>query len=165
MKISEQDLQIIKKQLGRTPRDLIEVAYRGACGNPVVVKTKPKLENGTPFPTLYYATCPALNSALGTLESVGFMKELEQKLLLDQQLKDNYQNAHESYLKEREALEVVPEITGISAGGMPNRVKCLHALTAHSLAKGPGVNLIGDLALNKLKNWCESPCVMKDELN
>jgi hypothetical protein len=33
---------------------------------------------------------------------------------------------------------------------MPDRVKCLHVLIAHSLAKGPGVNPLGDEALATL---------------
>ena len=58
-----------------------------------------------------------------------------------------YRRAHEQYLADRERLESVPEIAGVSAGGMPDRVKCLHALVAHSLAAGEGVNPLGDEAV------------------
>jgi hypothetical protein len=47
----------------------------------------------------------------------------------------------------------VPEIDGISAGGMPSRVKCLHVLVGHALAAGPGVNPLGDEALAMLDDW------------
>lgn len=75
------------------------------------------------------------------------MAKLQDRLALEPELQASYQLAHESYLSEREQLLSVEEIVGISAGGMPTRVKCLHALAAHALAKGPGVNPIGDIAL------------------
>jgi hypothetical protein len=162
--ISAIDLKKIELQLGRTPRDLVKVVARGICGNPAVVKTKPRLQDGTPFPTLYYLTCPKLNSRIGSLEAAGFMKELETKLVTDDNLQKNYSLAHEIYLKEREAIEEVSEISGVSAGGMPSRVKCLHALAAHALAKGKGINKIGDMVLNEIKDWCQTPCLSEDEL-
>ena len=163
MSISAVDLKKIELQLGRTPRDLVEVVARGTCGNPAVVKTKPRLQDGTPFPTLYYLTCPKLNSRIGSLEAAGFMKELESKLALDENLQKNYLLAHELYLKEREAIEEVLEISGVSAGGMPSRVKCLHALAAHALAKGKDVNKIGDMVLNEIMDWCQNPCISEEE--
>jgi uncharacterized protein len=159
------DLKKIELQLGRPPRDLVEVAFRGSCGNPAVVKTKPRLADGTPFPTLFYLTCPRLNSRLGTLESVGFMKELEVLLNNDEKLKDNYQKAHQNYISERESFERVEEISEVSAGGMPTRVKCLHSLAAHSLAKGKGENLIGDLVLEKIGEWCQSACIEDEDIS
>lgn len=164
MNIPQVDLKKIQIQIGRPPRNLIEVVFRGNCGNPAVVKTKPRLSDGTPFPTLFYLTCPALNSRLGTLESVGFMKELEEKLYSDQKLKENYQIAHENYIAERENIEPVAEISGVSAGGMPNRVKCLHSLAAHSLAKGRGENLLGDLVLEKIGEWCQNSCLADQDI-
>jgi len=62
---------------------------------------------------------------------------------------EQYAAAHAAYLADREAVGEVPEIVGFSAGGMPTRVKCLHALAGHALAAGPGVNPIGDLALSE----------------
>ena len=54
----------------------------------------------------------------------------------------------------------MPEIEGVSAGGMPDRVKCLHVLAAHSLAQGRGVNPLGDEVLDRLGTWWSSgPCV------
>lgn len=163
MSISEVDLKKIKLQLARTPRDLLSVVARGTCGNPAVVKTKPRLHDGTPFPTLYYLTCPKLNSKIGSLEAVGLMKELEAKLASDDNLKQNYLSAHENYLAERKTIEEVSEISDVSAGGMPYRVKCLHALAAHALAKGAGVNKMGDIVLHEIKNWCEIPCISEED--
>ena len=127
---------------------------------PAVVQTPPRLSDGTPFPTFYYATCPRLTGAISTLESSGLMNVMNDRLAHDPDLAAAYKKAHEAYLADRDALGItVEEVDGISAGGMPDRVKCLHSLVAHSLSAGPGVNPLGDEALNKLpKWWMENPC-------
>jgi hypothetical protein len=154
------DLECIQKQLGRRPRDVHAIAYRCPCGNPAVVETPPRLADATPFPTFYYATCPKLTAAISTLESSGLMVDMNRRLAIDPELADAYAAAHDDYLAARAALGIeVEEIENISAGGMPDRVKCLHALAAHSLAAGPGVNPLGDEALSLLPNWwLESSC-------
>lgn len=158
---TEKDLDSVSKQLGRPVRDIVAIAARCACGNPIVVQTKPRLEDGTPFPTLYYLTLPAATSAVSTLEAEGLMTKLQDRLAQDEDLARNYQRAHLSYLSDRAELGLVEEIDGISAGGMPTRVKCLHSLVAHSLAKGPGVNIIGDLAIEAC-SWSPSRCVCEN---
>lgn len=159
------DLECIQEQLGRKPRDVHAIAYRCPCGNPAVVETPPRLADGTPFPTFYYATCPKLTGAISTLESSGLMGEMNQRLMVDAELAGAYAAAHEDYLAARAALGIhVSEIQGISAGGMPERVKCLHSLIAHSLAAGPGVNPLGDEALEKLPQWwLDKPCGSEQE--
>jgi hypothetical protein len=88
------------------------------------------------------------------------MREMSDRLAEDPELAGAYADAHRDYLRRREAIGQVPEIAGVSAGGMPTRVKCLHALIAHALAAGPGVNPLGDEALEALPPWWESgPCV------
>jgi hypothetical protein len=123
----------------------------------MVVQTSPRLSHGEPFPTFYYLTHPATSAALSGLEAEGFMVTLQERLAEDKELAANYLKAHEDYISEREAIDQVEEIAGISAGGMPTRVKCLHALIGHSLAKGEGVNPIGDLALKALE-WSPEVC-------
>ena len=147
---TEADLLEMQAQLGRPMRDVLAIAARCSCGKPLVVQTKPRLSSGEPFPTFYYLTHPALTAALSTLEGAGFMALLQKRLVTEPELLASYQKAHEQYLLEREAILDVPELSGISAGGMPNRVKCLHALAAHALAKGQGVNPIGDIALTEI---------------
>jgi len=154
--VSQADIAEVSRQLGRPARDILEIAARCVCGRPLVVKTKPRLENGTPFPTLYYLTQQAATAAASTLEASGFMVEL-QDLLLDQTVAAQYLFAHQEYLREREEIELVEEIVDFSAGGMPVRVKCLHALIGHSLAKGPGINPMGDMALERI-NWSPKVC-------
>ncbi len=149
------EVAVVTAQLGRPARGVIGIAARCVCGNPVVVATRPRLDDGTPFPTLYYLTQPAATSAISTLEATGVMAELAQTL--SGEVAEAYRRAHERYLADRESIEVVPEIAGFSAGGMPDRVKCLHALAAHALAAGPGVNPIGDAAL-ELASWSAARC-------
>jgi hypothetical protein len=154
------DIVAVSRQLGREPRGVVEVAHRCTCGLPDVVRTRPRLPDGTPFPTSLYATCPRLTGAVSTLESSGVMVEMSQRIQDDPDLAARYAAAHDDYLARRAELGEVPEIAGISAGGMPTRVKCLHALVAHALAAGPGVNPIGDEALALLGPWGDGgPCV------
>ncbi|GAB2597963.1 DUF501 domain-containing protein [Streptomyces capparidis] len=154
---SDADRAAVAEQLGRTPRGLRAVAHRCPCGLPDVVETAPRLEDGTPFPTLYYLTCPRAASAIGTLESEGVMKEMNERLAENEDLAAAYRRAHEDYLARRDAVEVLKGFP--SAGGMPDRVKCLHVLVGHALAAGPGVNPLGDEALAMLPEWWrKGPC-------
>jgi hypothetical protein len=154
------DRAIVAAQLGREPRAIRAVAHRCACGNPDVVETSPRLPDGSPFPTLYYLTCPRAASAIGTLEASGLMRDMTDRLTKDAELAASYRAAHDAYLARREEIAHVEQIDGVSAGGMPNRVKCLHVLVAHSLAVGPGVNPLGDEALALLPDWSAAgPCV------
>ena len=151
--VTQEDLNAIQGQLGREARGALAVAHRCSCGQPDVVKTAPRLDDGTPFPTTYYLTCPRASAAIGTLEADGVMRDLNGLLQSDDALAALYRQAHEAYLSDREAIEHVSEIAGVSAGGMPDRVKCLHVLAAHALAAGPGVNPLGDLVLSMLPDW------------
>ena len=158
---SNEDLSALEIQLGRKARDVHAIAYRCPCGNPAVIETPPRLSDGTPFPTFYYATCPNLTSVISTLENSEVMDEMNARLSRDANLSGAYHAAHDDYLAARSALAKdmkleVPEVAGISAGGMPDRVKCLHSLVAHSLATEPGVNPLGDEALNLIGNWWEN---------
>jgi hypothetical protein len=136
LSVTPEDTAAVSAQLGREARGIRSIAHRCSCGLPDVVETEPRLPDGTPFPTTYYVTCPRLASAIGTLEAEGMMKEMTERLGTDE------------------------EIAGITAGGMPTRVKCLHVLVGHSLAAGPGVNPLGDEALKSLEDWGRrGPCV------
>jgi uncharacterized protein len=140
-------------------RDVVEIPARCICGNPLVAATAPRLSNGTPFPTTFYLTHPVITSAVSRLEAGGLMNEMNDRLGTDESLAAAYLAAHEAYLAARAAVAersgtgAVPEIDGVSAGGMPSRVKCLHVLVGHSLAAGPGVNRLGDEALEAISEW------------
>ena len=139
------DLAAVAAQLGRPPRAVRAVAYRCPCSLPAVVQTAPRLDDGPPFPTLYYLTCARLSARSGGREADGRMREMTDRLAADPDLAAAYGRAHASYLAERDAVE--PLGTQVSAGGMPGRVKCLHVHVAHALAAGPGVNPFGDETL------------------
>ncbi|PYI68444.1 DUF501 domain-containing protein [Arthrobacter livingstonensis] len=156
---TQHDLDTLSRQLNRPVRDVVEIPARCVCGNPLVAATAPRLGNGIPFPTTFYLTHPVLTAAASRLEASGLMTEMTDRLAVDAELAAGYQRAHESYIAARTAIGEragtgpVPEINGISAGGMPTRVKCLHVLVGHALAAGPGVNPLGDEALAALAQW------------
>ena len=123
---------------------------RCPCGNPDVVETSPRLPDGTPFPTVFYLTCPRATSSIGTLEAGGMMREMTDRLGADPDLAAGYRVAHQRYLEVRDAVEAVPEIADV--------------LVVQSLAEGPGVNPLGDEALAALPDWWRSgPCVQVRE--
>jgi uncharacterized protein len=162
------DEAVVAAQLGRPPRGLRAVAHRCPCGLPDVVETVPRLADGTPFPTLYYLTCPRAAAAISGLEAAGLMREMTARLAADGQLRAAYANAHRDYLARRDAVAVAAGLEPLppgtqSAGGMPERVKCLHALAAHELA-APGTNPLGREALDAADQWwSRGPCVTLDE--
>jgi len=164
--ISSRDEAAIAAQLGRAPRGLLGVAHRCPCGQPDVAETAPRLPDGTPFPTLFYLTCPRAAAAVSKLEAAGEMREMTARLA-DGELHRRYEAAHQDYLARRaaaaQAAGVPPLPPGTqSAGGMPERVKCLHALVAHELAAGP-VNPFGAEALQAVGEWWRAgPCVEEE---
>jgi hypothetical protein len=157
------DLAAVAHQLGRTPRGVLGIAHRCPCGLPDVVQTMPRLPDGTPFPTLYYLTCPRASAAMSRLEAAGVMRVMTARLRSDPMLAGRYAAAHRDYLARRDAAarqagqDPLPAGTQ-SAGGMPDRVKCLHALAAHALAV-PGINPLGAEAVQAAGAWWQSgPC-------
>ena len=163
MSIPPLDEAVVEAQLGRAPRSIHAVGHRCPCGLPDVVTTEPRLHDGTPVPPTYYLTGPRAASLIGTLEAVGLMREMSERLAVDPGLAASYAAAHQAYLDARAEIGEVPEIAGISAGGMPDRVKCLHVLAGQSLAQGRGVNPLGDEVLDRLGEWWSTgPCVQVD---
>lgn len=161
--MTPEDESVIAAQLQRAPRGVAGVAHRCPCGKPDVVATEPRLPDGTPFPTTYYLTCPRATAACSTLESQGLMAEMTVRLAEDEELAAAYERAHQAYLRDRRTLGSVPEIDGVSAGGMPTRVKCLHVLVGHALAAGSGVNPLGDEAVERIGAFWDRPCLTDEQ--
>ena len=160
--VTPADLEALADQLGRVPRGVVSIAARCVCGRPSVVRTAPRLDDGTPFPTSYYLTHPAAVKGCSTLEAEHLMETFNADLAVDAELAAAYTAAHADYLARRAELGQVAEIEGVSAGGMPTRVKCLHALLGHTLAAGAGVNPIGDRTLEALRErelWDPERCL------
>lgn len=145
MTVSQADKDTVARQLGRAPRGVLDIAYRTPDGEPAVITTAPRLEDGTPFPTLYYLTDPRLTAAASRLEAAHVMAWMTDRLATDAGLQDDYRRAHEHYLATRNAIEYLG--TEFSGGGMPDRVKCLHVLMAYALAEGPGRVRLGTEAV------------------
>ncbi|HUH53778.1 MAG TPA: DUF501 domain-containing protein [Microbacteriaceae bacterium] len=144
---SARDIEVVSAQLGRPARGVVGIAARDKDGVPAVVATAPRLQDGTPFPTFYYLSHPEAVRLASNLEAQGKMVAYNELLQTDEAVREQYEKAHEAYIADRNKFAIVSELEGISAGGMPTRVKCLHALIGHALAAGPGVNPIGDLAI------------------
>jgi uncharacterized protein len=166
--VATADVAVVALQLGRPPRGVRAVAHRCPCGLPDVIETAPRLPDGTPFPTLYYLTCPRASAAVSRLEAGGAMREMTLRLASDPGLQQAYLSAHRDYLARRDlaardaGVEPLPAGAG-SAGGMPDRVKCLHALVAHELAV-PGANPLGRQAAAAAGHWwAAGPCVAPAE--
>ena len=166
--ISHSDEEVVAAQLGRAPRGLRSVAHRCPCGLPDVVETAPRLPDGTPFPTLYYLTCPRATAAMSGLEAAGLMREMTARLAADPELRAAYERSHLDYVAGRDAAAAAAGVAPLppgtqSAGGMPDRVKCLHALAAHELAV-PGSNPFGGEAVAAAGPWwSRGPCVIPEE--
>ena len=158
---SDRDIAVVSAQLGRPARDVVGIPARCICGNPTVVATSPRLADGTPFPTFYYLTHPAATAAMSQLEATQVMAEFNDLLATDAEVAAAYALAHAEFIADRETVGTVPELEGVSAGGMPTRVKCLHALAGHALAVGAGMNPIGDLALER-STWKPTVCACLD---
>jgi len=147
--------------IGRPLRGRVAAAARCAWGLPAVLRVDPALEDGTPFPTTFWLACPLASKACARLESEGAMAGLTERLATDPDLAAAYQHAHERYLAVRDRLgPPVPDDP--SAGGMPGRVKCLHALYAHHLATGD--NPVGAWVAQRVEPMpCSGPCATLHE--
>ena len=162
---SDDDVAAVTAQLGRPARGMVAVGHRCPCGQPDVAVTAPRLPDGTPFPTTFYLTCPRAASRIGTLEASGLMAQMSRRLQDDPDLATAYAAAHSAYLAARSELGDVPEIEGVSAGGMPDRVKCLHVLAGQALAQGRGVNPLGDEVVEAIGDyWAAGPCAQDGDL-
>lgn len=147
---TREDLAVMRVQLGRDMRGVVSIARRCACGRPAVVRTAPRLEDGTPFPTSLYLTLPSMVAAASRLEARGDLARLTAELGEDADLARGYTAAHERYIARRDEIGRADEVATVSAGGMPARVKCLHAIVGQSLAEGEGINPVGDRVLAEL---------------
>jgi uncharacterized protein len=153
---SHEDELVVAAQLARPVRGEWAVACRCHLGVPMVIENHPRLPDGSPFPTLFWLTCPLLNGRVGTLEAGGRMARLTERLQQDQKLHSRLADAMARYQERRDGHEQIDD-GGAPPGGGPDRVKCLHAHVAHQLADGP--NPAGAWALSET-GWpdCQIPC-------
>ena len=155
------DAMLAERMIGRPLRGASATAVRCAWGLPAVLRVDPQRDDGTPFPTTIWLACPLASRAVGRLEASGVMRELSAAVADDPELAADYAAAHERYVAARDQLG--PPVPGDpSAGGMPGRVKCLHALYGHHLATRD--NPIGAWVAERVEPMaCPAPCVRIDD--
>ncbi len=160
------DRLVIETQIGRPLRADSEVVVRCHLGLPVAVRVPPHLDDGTPFPTRYWLTCPLATTRIARLESAGGVKRMENKALVDPEFAIGLERAHAAYAAERDDAithTTAPKPTG-GVAGSARGVKCLHAHYAHAAAGGD--NPVGELVAGWIEPLdCEVRCVVDGERN
>ncbi|MCC5948247.1 MAG: DUF501 domain-containing protein [Nitriliruptoraceae bacterium] len=156
-RVDDAEVAVVSAQLGRPARGNPAVVHRCVFGLPTVVRVDPRLDDGTPFPTTFWLTCPAMRSQVGRLEADHAMVGLNQQLGTDEALARDYAGGHERYVAFRDELGA-PLDGDPGAGGMPGHIKCLHVHAAHHLATGD--NPIGAWTIGAATPLpCAGPCV------
>ena len=155
------DRSVVQVQIGRPPRSAIDVAARCHLGLPIVITVPPLLDDDTPFPTLYWLTCPLAGKRIGRIEAGGGVRRAELMIAGDPALSDRYTAAAERYRKSRDAM--IPagfkehRPTG-GVGGTGSGVKCLHAHYADTAAGND--NPVGEWTAAQIEPLdCEVVCV------
>lgn len=153
------DREVATRMIGRPLQGRSAAAVRCRWGLPAVLRVDPRLDDGTPFPTTFWLACPLANRHVGRLEAEGAMAGLNERLGRDPDLAATYAAAHDRYVSARDELGGAPlPRASASSGGMPDRVKCLHALYAHHLATRD--NPIGAWVAERVEPMpCPGPCV------
>jgi uncharacterized protein len=158
--------EVVAVQIGRPLRSSVEVVSTCHLELPVVVRVPPRLDDGSPFPTLYWLTCPLARARVGRMEAGGGVKRMEQKARSEASFGEALQSAHLQYAAEREVLDFEaegPRATG-GVGGARTGVKCLHAHYAHTRAGGD--NPVGNIVAAWVEPLdCQVPCVVEGGVN
>jgi len=144
--LSEEDRRLAESQLGRRLRGEVRVASRCPHGKVQVIATSPLLDDGTPFPTLFWLTCPLLQREVSRLENGDFREGLRERLSADRRMASALQSAEDDYRRLRqewaERLGCGEKVRGLFSsragigGTVAGGLKCLHAHLAHYLAGG-----------------------------
>ena len=143
--MTNRNKQIVEIQLGRKLRSEVTVTTSCHFNLPVVIKVPPNLDDGTPFPTTYWLSCPMYTKKIGSLESKGLIKELDSQIQSDKNLYKQWIGRQESYEAERndevDENSKIPPYGGV--GGARESIKCLHSHFADQLATGK--NMVGNI--------------------
>jgi hypothetical protein len=159
----DEDAEVVAAQLGRPPRGRWEVASRCALGLPVVVRAHPQLEDGAPFPTLFWLTCPLARRRVSRLEQRGDVRAWTARVAAEPALRAAFEESQAAYARERAALlpPAAPALERLrgGVGGAEGGVKCLHAHYAH--ARAGRANPIGAEVARQVEPLdCATPCVL-----
>ena len=157
------DRHVVELQIGRPPRSAVVVEARCHLALPVVIAVPPILDDGTPFPTSHWLTCPLATIRISRLEAAGGVKAADADIDADPQLRDRWMRAMDRYRRMRD-----DQIPDGWAGPMPTGgiagshggVKCLHAQYADTAARND--NPIGERIASTIEPLdCAQPCVVE----
>ena len=150
------DKQIVERQLGRAPRAFRSVAVRCPWGRPAVTEQAPFDDNGEPFPTTYYVTCPALVASISRIEAAGGVERWTRAAEEDPELAASLEAAHAEQRRLRPELP-----SGVGGATRTGSLKCLHAHAAFALAR-PGYEL-GHRIVSEIEPlWPTEHCCMDE---
>lgn len=161
------DSAVMRAQIGRPLRGAPSVAARCHLGLPTVAAVDPILEDGTPFPTRFWLTCPLAAKRIGRLESIGGVRRMEAKRRSDPAFEAALEQAHHRYGSQRDALVPADHDGPIPSGGvagLTQGIKCLHAHYADTAAGND--NPVGAVVAGWIEPLnCTAPCVVDDSRN
>ena len=159
--------EVLKKQLGRKPRNIVEIPVKCAADYPQVLVTAPVLEDSDGiFPTTFWLSCPELNYRIDQLEDQGMITKIKEKIDAEPHLKSQLMEAHKNYATYRVNLMTPKQLQELQdknqgqyrvlkesgVGGIMefDGIKCLHTHYAHYLINGN--NPVGELTHQLLKD-------------
>jgi hypothetical protein len=156
------DRSVVELQIGRPPRSDVAVGARCHFGLPIVIDVSPILDDGTPFPTTYWLTCPLALLRVSRLESAGGVRDADALVASDSAVKDAFDTAMERYRQHRDSL-IPADWDGPRPGGgiagSQGGVKCLHAQYADTASGNE--NPIGSGVATRIEPLdCVVPCVV-----
>jgi hypothetical protein len=160
--VTERERAVLSAQLGRPARGESAVVHRCVFGLPTVARVSPRLDDGTPFPTVFWLSCPVLTSRVGTLEADHAMVGINQQLDDDPELAAEHAAATQRYVAFRDELGG-PLPGDPRAGGNESYVKCLHVHAGHHLATDDGP--VGAWTVEQVTPApCRGPCVSEADV-
>ncbi len=158
------DRQVVAVQICRTPRSVVDVVARCPLALPTVTRVPPHLDDGTPFPTTFWLTCPLASRRIGRLEAGGGVKEAEARIDSDPRFAGEHRQAMDRYERDRDALIAADSPLHRPSGGVGGTrlgVKCLHAHYADHAAGN--ANPVGAETAAQIEPLdCVVPCVARD---
>lgn len=158
--------ETLEAQIGRPLRAESEVVASCPLGLPVVAEVPPLLDDGTPFPTTFWLTCPLATIRIGRLESIGGVRQMERWFAADDTRADSLERTHRRYERRRD-LRLGPDANPRPSGGVAGAragVKCLHAHYADHAAGND--NPVGELVAPWVEPLdCTVPCVADGQRN
>jgi uncharacterized protein len=164
------DVEIVARQLGRSPRAFRRVAVRCPFGAPGVTEQSPYGVDGEPFPTTYWLTCRHLVAAVSRLEAAGGVERWTAAASADPALDVSRARADDEQRRIRRELagsrvgrdDGASLDLGVGGSAQGGSLKCLHAHAAFALAR-PGY-LLGERIVAEIEpRWPDRCCSLPED--